>query len=219
MSRGTSGRVTRKPFGPAVGVLLIAALLIHCGGGGQGPQITPPTKKGAPPPTPTMLRVLHRVLYGGTDRMTCCGSLDSNSYPSEGDMYYVADQPGSNRDPLNRYVNAGAPEHADGMRPLDNYTLEEVLGYPWTQASPGLTLLSEGFDLRTGDYALMLPSESLPGYSASSLGVYGYPRFAKNSEVVLNLSGGGVTVESNAVAGGVIWRWDWNGMQFENHFG
>jgi len=32
MSRGISGRVTRKPFGPAVGVLLIAALLIHCGG-------------------------------------------------------------------------------------------------------------------------------------------------------------------------------------------
>ena len=91
MSSGISGRVTRKPFGPAVGVLLIAALLIHCGGGSQGPQIPPPTQKGAPPPTPTMLRVLHRVLYSGTDRMTCCGSLDSNSYPSEGQMYYVAD--------------------------------------------------------------------------------------------------------------------------------
>jgi hypothetical protein len=220
MSRSISRRVTRKPFGPAVGVLLIAALLIHCGGGTQGPQIPPPTEKGAPPPTPTILRVLHRVLYSGTDRMTCCGSLDSNSYPSEGQMYYVADQPGSNRDPLNRYVNAGATDHADGISPLDNYTLEEVLGYPWTQGSlPGLTLLSEGFNSSTGDYALMLPSESLPGYSASSLGVYGYPRFGNSSEVLLSLSAGGVTVESNEVAGGVTWRWYWNGMQFENHFG
>lgn len=220
MSRGITERETRKPLGPAVGLLLIASLLIHCGGGSQGPQIPPPTEKGAPPPTPTMLRVLHRVLYSGTDRMTCCGSLDSNSYPSEGQMYYVADQPSSNRDPLNRYVNAGATDHADGMSPLDNYTAEEVLGYPWTQASlPGLTLLSEGFDSRTGDYALVLPSESLPGYSASSLGVYGYPRFGHSSEVLLSLSAGGVTVESNEVAGGVTWRWYWNGMQFENHFG
>jgi len=27
-----------------------------------------------------------------------------------------------------------------------------------------------------------------------------------------------VTVESNRAAGGVTWRWFWNGMQFENHF-
>jgi hypothetical protein len=28
-----------------------------------------------------------------------------------------------------------------------------------------------------------------------------------------------VTVESNKAAGGVTWRWFWNGTQFENHFG
>ena len=33
------------------------------------------------------------------------------------------------------------------------------------------------------------------------------------------LSAGGITVESNKVAGGVTWRWFWNGMEFENHFG
>jgi len=104
-------------------------------------------------------------------------------------MYYVPDQPGTNRVSLNRYVNAGLTDHADGMSPVANYTLEEVLGYPWTQASlPGLTSLSEGFDSSTGDYALMFPSENLPGYSASSLGVYGYPRFGNSSEVLLSLS-------------------------------
>ena len=45
-------------------------------------------EKAAPPPTPTILRVWHRVLYSGTDRMTCSGSLDSNSYPFEGQMYW-----------------------------------------------------------------------------------------------------------------------------------
>ena len=28
-----------------------------------------------------------------------------------------------------------------------------------------------------------------------------------------------MTVESNKAAGGVTWRWFWNGMKFENHFG
>src|SRR5262249_47638730 len=137
--------------------------------------------------------VLHRVLYSSTDRMTCCASGESNAYASEGQMYYVADQPGSDRVALNRYVNAGPTDHADGLSPPANYTLEEVLGYPWTQPSlPGLAPLSEGFDSSTGDYALMRPSESFPGYSASSLSVYGYPRFADSSEVLLSLAAGGV---------------------------
>jgi hypothetical protein len=40
-----------------------------------------------------------------------------------------------------------------------------------------------------------------------------------NKEELLSLSAGGVTVESNKVAGGVTWRWSWNGMEFENHNG
>jgi hypothetical protein len=130
----------------------------------------------------------------------------------------VSDQPGSGRTPLNRYVNAGATDHADGISPPDGYSLEETLGCPWTQASlPGLELLSEAVNPSTGDYALVTPSESLAGYTASSLNVYGYPRFVNSSEVLLSLSAGGVTVESNKAAGGVTWRWFWNGMQFENH--
>ena len=66
--------------------------------------------EGSPPPTPTTLRVLHRLLYGGTDRVTCCGSGESSAFPSEGQMYYVADQPGTNRIPLNRYVNVAGTD-------------------------------------------------------------------------------------------------------------
>ena len=34
---------------------------------------------------------------------------------------------------------------------------------------------------------------------------------------MLTLSAGGVNLESNAVAGGVVWRWFWNGLQFVNN--
>ena len=190
------------------------AILASCAG---APQSMPPPVF-SPPPTPTKLRVLYRVLYSGTDRMTSADFAERTTYPFDGEIYYVSDQPGSGRTPLSRYVNAGATDHADGTAPPDGYSLEETLGYPWTQASlPGLELLSEAVNPSTGDYALVAPSDSLPGYSASSLGVYGYPRFVNSSEALLSLSAGGVTVESNKAAGGVTWRWFWNGMQFENH--
>lgn len=194
------------------------AVLLGCGGGSQS-TVTPPPPP-AQPPTPTTLRVLYRVLYSGTDRMTSIDFSERNAFPLEGQIYYVPDQSGSGRTTLNRYFNAGIPDHADGTNSPAGYTLEETLGYPWSQASlPGLEVLSEAFNPSTDDYALIAPSESHPNYTSSSLGVYGYPRFANTAENILSLSAGGVTVESNKVAGGVTWRWSWNGMQFENHFG
>jgi hypothetical protein len=77
--------------------------------------------------------------------------------------------------------------------------------------------LSEFLNSGTGDYALLAPSESLPGYNPQPLTAYGYRRFGNASEVLLSLSAGGVTVQSNEVAGGATWRWFWNGVQFLNH--
>jgi hypothetical protein len=199
--------------------LLALAVLASCGGGPQSTVTSPPPPI-AHPPTPTTLRALYRVLYSGTDRMTSIDFGERNAFPVEGQIYYVPDQAGTGRTTLNRYFNAGITDHADGTSSPTGYTLEEVLGYPWTQSSlPGLDILSEGFDPITGDYALIAPSESLPNYSSTSLGVYGYPRFVNTTEAILSLSSGGVTVESNQVAGGVTWRWFWNGMEFENHNG
>jgi hypothetical protein len=164
--------------------------------------------------------VLWRVWFNNTDRMTSFGLDERNTFPLEGQIYYVPNQSGTGRTTLNRYFNAGITDHTDATNPPAGYTLEEALGYPWAQASlPGLDVLSEAVNPSTGDYALVAPSESLVGYTASSLGVYGYPRFVNTPEVILSLSAGGVTVESNKAAGGVTWRWFWNGMEFENHFG
>ena len=151
--------------------------------------------------------------------MTTFASNERALNPSEGQMYYVADQQSNDRTALNRYVNAAITDHADGITSPTGYSLDENLGYPWAQSSlPGLHVLSEGLG-SNGDHALMLPSENLPDYTPSSLNVYDYPRFANTVEALLSLSAGDVTVESNEVAGGVTWRWYWNGMQFENHFG
>jgi hypothetical protein len=193
------------------------AVLASCGGGPQSTVAPPPPP---PPTTPTTLRVLYRLSFNNTDRMTSFGFDERNRFPLEGQIYYVPDQSGTGRTTLNRYLNSSSTDHADGTDAPPGYTLEGALGYPWAQASlPGLDVLSEAVNSSTGDHALVAPSESLSGYTASSLGVYGYPRFANTTEAILSSSGGGVTVESNKVAGGVTWRWFWNGMEFENHFG
>ena len=55
------------------------------------------------------------------------------------------------------------------------------------------------------------------GYQRYDYPRYGYPRYGNVDEVLLILSAGGVTVQSNAVAGGALWRWFWNGVQFVNN--
>jgi hypothetical protein len=63
--------------------------------------------------------------YSGTDRMTSVDFGERNAYPFDGEMYYVSDQPSSGRTLLNRYLNAGATDHADGISPPNGYTLED----------------------------------------------------------------------------------------------
>jgi len=149
--------------------------------------------------------------------MTSFGPNERNSYPLEAQLYYVPDATASTLTTLNRVVNAGGTDHADAVGSLNGYSLDEVLGYPWSNSAPGLVQIPEGFNSATGDHAMMLPSENLSGYVPQALPVYGYPRYGNQGEVLLDLTAGGVTVESNAVAGGSVWRWTWNGMQFINN--
>ena len=200
-----------------IGIVWMLAIMNACGGSTSMP--TGPSTPSSAVPTPTVLRTLYRVLVNGSDRMTSVGSDERNIFPLEGQIYYVPDQPATGRTPLNRYLNTSGTDHADGISVPVGYNMEENLGYPWSQGTlPELDLLSEDLNSTTGDYALMAPSENLSGCSSNSLGVYGYPRFVNADEIILSLSAGGITVESNKVAGGVVWRWFWNGMECENNF-
>src|SRR5216684_1122599 len=201
----------------AIVLLGIIAFLLGCGGGTNSSP--PPSPLRSPPATPTLLRTLYRVLVNGSDRMTTIGPNERTIYPLEGQVYYVPDQSASGRTALNRLINSDLTDHADAIGSLSGYSQDMVLGFPWTSASvSGVVPLLESFDSSTGDHALQAPSESLPGYSPQPLAAYGYPRYGNAAEVLLTLSTGGVTVQSNAVAGGALWRWYWNGTQFVNHF-
>jgi hypothetical protein len=119
---------------------------------------------------------------------------------------------------LNRVVNPSGSDHADTITGLSGYSQDVELGFPWSNGSiPGTAQLTEALNGATGDYALLAPLESLPGYVAQPFAAYGYPRYGNAAEVLLSLPAGGVTVQSNAVAGGATWRWFWNGTQFLNH--
>ena len=74
----------------------------------------------------------------------------------------------------------------------------------------------EGFNGTTGDYALMRFGENFPGYKTQTLQAYGFQRFGNETESLLSLTKGGITVESNRVYGGSLWHWKWNGVEFLN---
>ena len=195
--------------------LFVLAILAGCGGDGITPPPPPPPSQ---PPRPTLLRTLYRGVQGGTDRLTIVGLDERNNFPLEAQLYYVADQPANDRIALNRVVNPSDTDHADSTANLPGYVQDRVIGYPWNSAAlPGTMQLVEGFSIDNGDHALMGPTEDLSGYTPLPLPAYGYPRYGSASEVLLSLSAGGVTVQSNLVAGGAVWRWFWNGVQFVNH--
>lgn len=195
---------------------IILAFVPGCGTGG-----VPATKVPPPPPPafpqPTVLRTLYRVNVNGTDRMTSFGPNERNAYPLEAQLYYVADAQANGLTTLERLVSPAGTDHTDGLAPITGYSLDETLGYAWTAMSPGLAPILEAFNSTTGDHAMVAPSENLAGYVSQPLAAYAYPRFGNQGEVLLSLTAGGVTVQSNAVAGGSTWRWFWNGLEFINN--
>ena len=176
------------------------------------------TPGGKPNIAPVPLNVLWRVLVNGTDRMTSVDPVERDQFPLEGQEFYVPSGPGLQpTQTLYRLLSFDGSDHRDSTVSESGYNIEGPLGSPWTIGTlPGLDSLFEGFNSMVGDSALVTRFEQLPGYTRNSLGVYGYPRFENLAESLLSLSGGGVTIQSNLVAGGSLWRWFWNGMQFIN---
>src|SRR5438046_199600 len=146
---------------------MLTILELGCGAGGT--NTPPPPVPHFAVPAPTLLRTLYRVV-NGSDRMTTIGPDERSSYPLEGQVYYVPDQPASGRTTLNRLINSGGTDHADAISNLSGYSEDIVLGFPWTSASgSGVSQLSELLNSGTGDYALLAPSESWPGYNPQPL--------------------------------------------------
>lgn len=200
------------------GLVILSVLVASGASCGSGSTTQPPPPPPPSMPSPTLLVTLYR-LVNGNDRISSVGPSERQSLPLEAQTYYIAAQTSSAETALNRVVNAAGTDHAETISSMTGYSQDLLLGSVWTSAvNPGMAQLIEAFNSGTGDHALLAPSENLAGYVGQPMVAYAYPRFGNAAEVILPLSASGVTIESNAVAGGALWRWTWNGVQFVNHY-
>jgi hypothetical protein len=96
--------------------------------------------------------------------MTSADFAERNTYPFDGEIYYVSDQLGSGRTPLNRYLNAGATDHADGTTPPDGETGEDVVNINvWAAVRGNGDVL---FPAGDGSYNTYVITESLQNVTA-----------------------------------------------------
>jgi hypothetical protein len=162
----------------------------------------------------------------GSDSFTTISSAEAEDYSVDGQLAYIPANPisGMPNAAFYRLYNESS-DHMDSIYTNEGgYTLELTLGYPWTNATAvsGLSPLTRWRDTTNGDHATLIGAETLDGYTEEAgLGRYGFARYGNASEELLNYptSGtlGGVSVQSNALAGGALWQWTWNGTQFINH--
>lgn len=172
----------------------------------------------------TPLSVLWRIRTGGGDRTITVDSNERDLYPLDGAIFYVPmkTHPALGTVPLYRLYNGG--DHMVSLNPHDGaaqgYHVEGILGYPFVSQQPGTSELIRTYNPATGHHSLRNSTglESEEGYVDQPMGVFGYPRYYNQSEKLLTLSGGGITVDSNEVAGGSLWQWTWNGVQVINNW-
>jgi hypothetical protein len=170
--------------------------------------------------TAVPLNILWRVITGSSDRMTSVDPAERDGFPLEGQIFYVpknSNTPGTTT--VYRLFKWNIPDHMDSFTTNEGgYSLDGPIGYPWTSSSAvqGLSQLIRTFNPSNADHALRHPYETISGYIDEPMGVYGFRRFNNQAESLLSLTAGGVTIQSNQVAGGSLWRWTWNGVQFIN---
>jgi hypothetical protein len=167
----------------------------------------------------TVLNPLYRVKIGGVDSMTSASWSEQSNFPSDGLMFYAPGNNPAGTVPLYRLNQPSIPDHMDSGAPGEGgYNTDGVLAWPWTSPNTvfGLSPIARVFNGQ--DHAIIRPGESLPGYNTTEgFGLWGYARYGNTAESLLTLTAGGVTIQSNAVAGGSLWNWTQRGTQYVNH--
>lgn len=169
------------------------------------------------------LNFVWRLHYTTNDRMSSNSSSEYTTYSSsrEGQYYYLLSNSKADTAGLYRLFNGS--DHKDSTLTSDgSYAYNATLGYAYTQQEPGTTEIKQWYRSSPLDYAIYRPSEpTLTGYALQSLPVpvYAYPRYGTSdtsTSNMLSLTGGGVTIQSNLVAGGAIFSWVHNGKEYIN---
>jgi hypothetical protein len=174
--------------------------------------------------SPLPLNVLWRIRTGGGDRTITADPTERDDYPLDGAIFYVPEK--EHRPlgtvPLYRLFNGN--DHMVSLDPHEGadqgYHVEGILGYPFVSQQPGTSELIRTYNPSTHHHSLRNSTglETEQGYIDQPLGVYGYPRYYNRFTQLLSLSGGGITIDSNEVAGGSLWHWTWNGVQVINNW-
>jgi hypothetical protein len=169
---------------------------------------------------PTPLHVLWRVDRDGDRTSSAAASeRDALGGSPEGQLFYI---PATGTNMLYRTFSPIRGDHRDSFRRSGpgGYVKDGVLGSPWAGcgALPGLAPIFDAVNPATGDHATLRPGEALPGYTVGRQLGCGYPRYGTAGEDLLTTIAGGVTVSSNRVAGGSVWRWTHRGVQYVNTY-
>lgn len=171
----------------------------------------------------TVMNILWRIKTEGDDRTITVDPTERDAYPLDGAIFYVPERSQSGSTiPLYRLFNGH--DHMVSVDPGEpgarGYKVEGILGYPFVSQQPGTSELIRTYNPTTSHHSLRNSSglETDLGYTDQPLHVYGYPRYYNRSQQLLTVTGGGITADSNLVAGGALWHWTWNGVQVLNNW-
>lgn len=165
------------------------------------------------------LKILWEV-NTGSDYMTAESTTERDLYTNRGALMYVPYGSIAGTVPLYRLWNGSSDHMTSHVAGEGGYTTEGVLGWVWNNATAvrGLGRFNRLVNPTTNDHAEVKAGDNISGYTVRETpGIYGYPRYNNVAESLLSLSAGGITVKSNKVAGGSIWSWVWNGIEFVDH--
>jgi len=194
------------------------------------------------PQNPLVLNMFWRISFGA-DYAETTDHVEMLKNSPSGILYYVPATPndpqGAQMQPLYRLFTPRIPDHMVSIKKGEaGYNTEGVLGYAWVNpnAHPGLSPIQRVNNDQAGsphyrDHALAVGQNSTPevkgeenllnaGYHIETPLGYAYARYpsASKDQYMATVSGGGITVASNAVVGCTIYEWRWSGIQFINDY-
>ncbi|MEZ2408997.1 hypothetical protein AB6806_19485 [Bosea sp. RCC_152_1] len=162
--------------------------------------------------------VLLEANPGGNDYMTTGQYAEYQNFPGLGQNFYVPNSPSGLPATAALYRLSNGPDHMASLQAGEaGYTTEGVLGYPLISGSalPGLTAIHRF--LKASDHATGAAGTGIAGYTdEGSLGAFGYMRYRTNPTALQAVSGGGLNVQSDLIAGGAVASWRWNNIEFIN---
>lgn len=170
------------------------------------------------PGTRKKLNIIWRGKADNWDYFSTTSITEKNQHPTDGALFYIPADNFPGAVPLYRLYN-GINDSMESTMQVEWYHVQQgpPLGYMWpTQnAARGLHGVARAVNVY-GEHATVKAGEILAGYSHEDFGAFAYPRWHYFDELYLELTVGSLSVASNAAAGGAVFSYKWNGIEYVN---